>query len=75
MKNYLIYIYNICWPSTDKKAFYNCKNIPTNKYLSIPEDTFKNADERNKFIDFILFQDTGVIPRPYEYSLEYVCQL
>jgi hypothetical protein len=75
MENYLIYVYNICWPSTDKHAFYNCKNIPTHSYVKIPKDTFSNDTERNVFIDFILLNNTGIKPLTYTYSLEYVCHL
>ncbi len=75
MEYLLIYVYNICWPSTDAEAVYNTKDIATNSYIKIPRDTFSNSTERSKYIDFILYQDTGVVPLPYEYSLEYVCQL
>ncbi len=75
MEYLLVYVYNICWPSTDDDAFYNTKDISTNSYIKIPRDTFSNSTERSKYIDYILYQDTGVVPLPYEYSLEYVCQL
>ena len=75
MEYLLIYVYNICWPITDEDAVYNTKDIATNSYIKIPRDTFSNPTERSKYIDFILYQDTGVVPLPYEYSLEYVCQL
>ena len=75
MEYLLIYVYDICWPSTDDEAVYNTKNIATSRYLKIPKDTLSNTTERSKYIDFMLYQDTGIVPLPYEYSLEYVCQL
>ena len=75
MDTLLIYVYNICWPTTTAYAYYNTKCMRTNAYIKIPKDSFNSKTERDKFIDYTLQQINGVKPLPYEYGIEYVCHL